>query len=131
MHIVSILIVVSLKASYNSIVIDSKNIEMKQVCQRFKALGDPTRLQILALLADEKRCVCDLQTNINVPANLLSHHLKVLRDTGLVEATKRGRWIDYSLNRPTVASLKEYLPPSLEQAGIEQLLVCGSIGVGA
>jgi ArsR family transcriptional regulator, arsenate/arsenite/antimonite-responsive transcriptional repressor len=66
----------------------------------WRALADPTRLRVLALLAAGPRCVCALQAAVDVPANLLSHHLKVLRAAGLVEGTRRGRWIDYRL-RPT------------------------------
>jgi len=61
----------------------------------WKALADPTRLRVLALLAAGPRCVCALQGAIDVPANLLSHHLKVLRAAGLIDGTRRGRWIDY------------------------------------
>lgn len=62
---------------------------------QFGALADPTRLRILAVLACGSRCVCDVQTAVDVAPNLLSYHLRVLRDAGLVEASRRGRWIDY------------------------------------
>jgi len=63
----------------------------------FSALGDPIRLRILRVLEEGLRCVCELQERIDVAPNLLSYHLKVLRQAGLVEATRRGRWIDYGL----------------------------------
>jgi ArsR family transcriptional regulator len=62
-----------------------------------KALADPTRLRIVALLGAGPRCVCSLQEEVDVAANLLSHHLKVLREAGLIAGTRRGRWIDYRL----------------------------------
>ncbi len=63
----------------------------------FAALGDPVRLRIVRVLADGGRCVCDLRDEVPVAANLLSYHLRVLRDAGLVTATRRGRWVDYRL----------------------------------
>lgn len=62
-----------------------------------QALADPVRWAVLEELADTTRCVCDIRARVPVPANLLSYHLKVLRDAGLVTATRRGRWIDYAL----------------------------------
>lgn len=61
------------------------------------AVADPIRWAVLARLADGQACVCHLQEHIPIAANLLSYHLKVLRDAGLVTATRRGRWIDYAL----------------------------------
>jgi ArsR family transcriptional regulator, arsenate/arsenite/antimonite-responsive transcriptional repressor len=64
----------------------------------FRALGDPTRLAVLDLLAAQgSRCHCDLEVELAVPANRLSFHLKVLRDAGLVGTTRRGRRAHYHL----------------------------------
>lgn len=63
----------------------------------FSALGDPIRLQILDKLGACKKCVCDLQEAIGIAPNLLSYHLRVLREAGIVTATHRGRWVDYEL----------------------------------
>lgn len=82
-----------------------------------RALADPTRLRIVALLGSGPRCVCSLQEEVDVAANLLSHHLRVLREAGLIEGTRRGRWIDYRL-----------LPEALD--GLERLLA-GLHGGGA
>ena len=107
--------------------IDSKAIDLKQLSQQFKALGDPNRLRILALLANNQCCVCDLQSSMGIAANLLSHHLKVLKEADLVKATKRGRWVDYEINDVAIDRLKAALPPSLELAEIEDLLLCESV----
>lgn len=56
------------------------------------------RLAIVGVLADGEHCVCDLRDSVPVAANLLSYHLRVLREAGLVSATRRGRWIDYRLD---------------------------------
>jgi ArsR family transcriptional regulator len=62
-----------------------------------QAMADPVRWAVLEELADTTRCVCDIRERVPVAANLLSYHLKVLRDAGLVTATRRGRWIDYAI----------------------------------
>lgn len=83
---------------------------MERAVRRFKALGDPTRLRIVQVLADGERCVCEIQRHVDVAANVLSHHLKVLRDAGLVLSRRRGRWIDYRLDRDGIAALAAVLP---------------------
>lgn len=56
--------------------------------------------------------MCDLQTHLTVAPNLLSYHLKVLREAGLVTTTKRGRWVDYELAPDATLRLTEALPVS-------------------
>lgn len=75
-----------------------------------QAVADPVRWAVLEELRDAARCVCDIRERIPVPANLLSYHLKVLRDAGLVTATRRGRWIDYALADDAVARMRAALP---------------------
>ena len=77
------------------------------------ALGDPIRLQVLDELAACERCVCDLQDAVAIASNLLSYHLRVLREAGLVTATRRGRWIDYSLATEAADLIKQALPDGL------------------
>jgi len=76
----------------------------------FAALSDPIRLRILDLLTFGSSCVCDLQEAVEVAPNLLSYHLRVLREAGLVETSRRGRWIDYSLVPEVIDSLAQALP---------------------
>ena len=64
----------------------------------FRALGDTTRMRILALLARGELCVCDLTAAIDIPQPLLSHHLRILREAGFITARKDGRWSYYALN---------------------------------
>ena len=75
----------------------------------FKALGEPTRLRILAHLQAGESCACEVQEALDVPANLLSHHLKVLREAGLISGTRRGRWIDYRVEPLQLALLSSVL----------------------
>ncbi|HHT28563.1 MAG TPA: winged helix-turn-helix transcriptional regulator [Firmicutes bacterium] len=60
----------------------------------FKALGDENRLRILAALDDRAHCVCELARQLGMPQPTLSHHLKILRDTGLVIGEKNGPLIN-------------------------------------
>jgi ArsR family transcriptional regulator len=82
--------------------------------RRFKALADTTRLTILTTLAvnDEPICACDLGDDVDLEQPTVAHHLKVLRDAGLVVTERRGKWAYYSLHpeaaawvRATVAAL--------------------------
>ncbi len=83
---------------------------------RFRALGDPTRLRVIHELAGGTRCVCELRDRIDVAAPLLSHHLRVLRDAGIVTASRRGRWMDYTLAPDVLAGLTDVLAPALTGA---------------
>ena len=74
------------------------------------AVADPIRLQLLEQLAGQTLCVCDLQLEPPIPGNLLSYHLKVLREAGLIEGARRGRWIDYSLTPGALERLHAALP---------------------
>ncbi len=62
-----------------------------------RALGDPVRLAIVNELRRGPQCACALADVASVSPSLLSHHLKTLRDAGLITGERRGRWIDYSL----------------------------------
>lgn len=75
-----------------------------------EAVADPVRWAVLDVLAQGSRCVCDLQEQVPVPGNLLSYHLKVLREAGLVTASRRGRWIDYAVADDTLDRLRAALP---------------------
>ena len=69
------------------------------------ALAEPVRLAIVGVLAEGEHCVCQLHERVPVAANLLSYHLGVLRDAGLVVATRRGRWVDYRLDLDAFAAM--------------------------
>lgn len=84
-------------------VVESTDLEV--AASRLAALGDPTRLRIMRTLVGRELCVCRLRDEVPVPANLLSYHLKVLRDAGLIRGTRRGRWVDYSVVAEVVDDL--------------------------
>lgn len=74
------------------------------------AVADPIRWAVLEALSANQRCVCDLQELVPVPGNLLSYHLKVLREAGLVTSTRRGRWVDYALADDAYERMRHALP---------------------
>lgn len=67
-----------------------------------KAVADPTRLQILAMIAaseNQESCVCNLTEPLDLTQPTISHHLKKLAEAGLISGERRGTWVWYSLNR--------------------------------
>src|SRR3954452_4462522 len=78
----------------------------------FKALGDPTRVAIVNRLAQaEETCVCDLTAAFALSQPTVSHHLKVLRDAGLVESSRRGTWAYYRVMPQAIGALAAALTP--------------------
>jgi len=75
----------------------------------FRALGDQTRLEIVAMIARAGRalCACDVEREFELSQPTISHHLKVLREAGLVTSERRGTWIYYALDRGTVGELAQ------------------------
>lgn len=73
--------------------------------------ADPVRLTLLNRLATSGTlCVCELQPDPPIPANLLSYHLRMLRDADLVTTARRGRWVDYTLAEDAIERLHAALP---------------------
>src|SRR5690242_2440032 len=71
-----------------------------RLAQMFKALGDPTRVRLVSLIAaadGAEACVCDLLENIPLSQPTVSHHLKLLVDAGLVSREQRGKWAYYRI----------------------------------
>ena len=74
------------------------------------AVADPVRWTVLRRLADGRACVCELQEITGVAPNLLSYHLKVLRQAHLVTTSRRGRWVDYELAEDALEQMRRALP---------------------
>jgi ArsR family transcriptional regulator len=82
------------------------------LAERFRALADPTRVAIVNRLSQaEETCVCDLTAAFHVSQPTISHHLKVLREAGLVEATNRGTWAYYRIVPEALGVLATALRP--------------------
>jgi ArsR family transcriptional regulator len=83
-----------------------------EVAQQFsddlQILAHPVRIQILSLLAGSagQVCVCDLESALPVKQPTVSHHLKLLRDAGLIDCERHGLWAYYFVNRPALAALR-------------------------
>ena len=67
--------------------------------RRFAALGDPARLSILEHIRGDTRCLCEMQEDLGMAPNLLSYHMRILREAGLVSGRRDGRRIDYRIER--------------------------------
>lgn len=73
-----------------------------------KAMADPVRLRLLSLVASHEggeACVCDLTGAFDLTQPTISHHLKVLHETGLLDRSKRGTWVYYRVRPEALASL--------------------------
>jgi ArsR family transcriptional regulator len=81
--------------------------EARATAELFKALGDPTRVRIVNLIARSggEMCACDLIEPAGLAQPTVSHHLKKLLDAGLLEREQRGKWAFYSLKRDAVEKL--------------------------
>ncbi|MFI5492125.1 ArsR/SmtB family transcription factor [Actinoplanes sp. NPDC051859] len=83
----------------------------------FKALGDPVRLRLLSMIASAgggEVCVCDLAGSFDLTGPTISHHLKVLREAGLVDSDRRGTWVYYRMVPSALAILAELLDVTTE-----------------
>jgi len=81
-------------------------LEVENLARTLKKISEPNRLKILCLLKDGEKCVCDIWQCLKLPQNLVSHHLKVLRDLNLISSKKVGLKVFYKLNQKVV---KKYL----------------------
>lgn len=94
--------------------IETTHVDAADAAQLLSVVADPVRWRLLAELARGGAvCVCDLKPVAGVAANVLSYHLKVLREAGLVTAAKRGRWVDYTLAEDAGRRLVTALPGRL------------------
>jgi ArsR family transcriptional regulator len=82
--------------------------EAAELAKVFKAVADPARLRLLNMIASAaggEACVCDLNASFALSAPTISHHLKVLRQSGLIEGERRGTWVYYKVVPDAVARL--------------------------
>jgi ArsR family transcriptional regulator len=84
-------------------------VEFAGGSDQLRALADPLRWRIVELLADEQLCVCHLTEELGVRQPLVSHHVKVLRDAGLVEGERFRYWTYYRLRPEALAALAEHM----------------------
>jgi ArsR family transcriptional regulator len=88
--------------------------EAEDLAPLFKAIADPARLRLLSLIACHEggeACVCDLTAAFDLTGPTISHHLKVLREAGLIESQRRGTWVYYWIKPAVLARLSTLLGP--------------------
>ncbi len=90
--------------------------EAEEMSVLFKAIADPVRLRLLSLIACHEggeACVCDLTGAFDLTGPTISHHLKVLREAGLIASQRRGTWVYYWINPDVLARLSALLGPGV------------------
>ena len=75
----------------------------------FKALGDPKRVMIVDMLSCDELCACKILEKFKISQSTLSHHMKLLCDSGIVTGRSEGKWTYYSLDAEAVGSTKQFL----------------------
>ena len=88
---------------------DDINEKYSEYALQFKALSDPNRLLIIDFLLDSERCACKILEQLQITQSTLSYHMKILCGSNIVNSTKEGKWMHYSLNKTKIEELKELL----------------------
>lgn len=106
-------------------------METEKIALCLKALGDPKRLLLLNLIQSGTQCNCEFSESLNLQPNLISHHLRILKEAGLVNIERDpmdSRWIYYTINQATYKELQEYLNNFLDPDRIQpRQPTCGPI----
>jgi ArsR family transcriptional regulator len=87
-----------------------------QLALMFKALGDPTRVRLVSMIAATsggEACICDLTAPVGLSQGTVSHHMKILADAGLVSREQRGKWAFYRVEPSTLAGMAAALHTNL------------------
>ena len=88
---------------------DTTNLDLQYTSRLFQALADETRLAIVQCLARGEQCVCDLQAAVGAYQSRLSFHLKRLKDAGVVDDRREGRWVYYTLRADALEEMRAFL----------------------
>ncbi len=91
--------------------------DLSQTVNFLKIIAEENRLKILCLLRDGEHCVCEIWPNLDLSQNLVSHHLKVLRDFKLIESRKEGLKVFYFLNKKEISKYANLLNHYLQSYG--------------
>jgi len=107
-------------------------IDLKRMAKWLKVLAEPNRLLIFHFLMEGVQCNCELGDGLQMAPNLISHHLRVLREAGLVDVERDAvdaRWIYYSINRQALEELNQALGAFFDPQRIKpRRLTCGPQG---
>lgn len=83
--------------------------DAKKTATIFKAFCDENRIRILGLLIDGEKCACRLLEAMNITQPTLSHHMKILVDSKIVNGRKEGKWMHYSISEKGLEEAQKYL----------------------
>ena len=95
-------------------------LKMNSTIQKFKALGDENRFRILMILLQKPLCVCELLEVLDIKGGTLSAHLKLLKNAGLIDQEKDGRWVVYSISSEETKSFLTEIMENLKEKKIIQ-----------
>ncbi len=102
---------------------------LQALADRLKILAEPKRLLIIHLLMEGVQCNCELGDALKLPPNLISHHLRMLREAGLIDVERDAvdaRWMYYSINRAALDELNKTFGIFFDSKRIKpRLLTCG------
>lgn len=87
----------------------TQTAQNQAMLQRFQAVAEETRFQVVQLLAGGELCVCEIQEALGAAQSRLSFHLKKLKDAGLVSDRRQGRWVHYSLVPEALEEMSGFL----------------------
>ena len=90
----------------------------------FKAFCDENRIRILKMLTSGEKCACKMLEELNVTQPTLSHHMKILCDSGVVVGRKEGKWMHYSICSESLAELSARLRQLLTAANVPDNCCC-------
>ena len=99
-------------------------MDERRTAQVFKALCDENRIRILKLLCGGEKCACKLLEELNISQSTLSHHMKILCDSGIVTGRKEGTWMHYSISSEGAQAAKELLTELTTVTGGEEYICC-------
>ena len=95
--------------------VKSMEIDEKRTAEIFKAFCDENRVKILKLLLSGEKCACKLLEALNITQPTLSHHMKIICDSGIVVGRKEGKWMHYSISKEGAKTAKACLDALTDQ----------------
>ncbi|MBR5915917.1 MAG: winged helix-turn-helix transcriptional regulator [Spirochaetia bacterium] len=103
-------------------------MELKEDVRKIKALADENRLAVMLSLQNGEKCACVLLDELNITQPTLSHHMRLLCDSGLVVGRKEGKWMHYSISSEGTAAFKEminaYMPEAQKKKQLRNCNCC-------
>ena len=99
-------------------------MDERKIADIFKSLSDENRIRILKLLCSGEKCACKLLEELNISQPTLSHHMKILRDAGIVTGRREGKWTHYSICCEGVREVRSLMRELLPGANMPADCIC-------